>query len=53
MRLDSNDTDNDGLHDFEEFYNLPTNPVKWDSDEDLLGDGDEYFVYGTNATNKD
>jgi hypothetical protein len=53
MRLDSNDTDADGLHDFEEFYNLPTDPKKWDSDYDQLGDGDEYFIYFTNATNKD
>jgi hypothetical protein len=46
------DTDNDHLPDYEDFM-LPTDPRNPDCDEDLVLDGDEYYLYGTNPLNND
>lgn len=40
------DDDTDGLENFIE-YHLGTNPAAYDTDNDLLADGDEYFDYFT------
>jgi len=47
------DTDADGLSDFEEDQTYTTNPLVWDSDGDTLSDGDEVNLYATDplATN--
>ncbi|MEJ2251335.1 MAG: caspase family protein, partial [Candidatus Lokiarchaeota archaeon] len=47
-----NDTDSDGLNDYDEFYGN-TNPVDNDSDNDGLLDGDEINLYGTDPINSD
>ncbi|MFW9849443.1 MAG: hypothetical protein ACFFF4_09890, partial [Candidatus Thorarchaeota archaeon] len=41
------DTDNDHLPDYED-WKLDTDPRKADTDEDMVLDGDEYFLFGTN-----
>ena len=46
------DSDNDHLPDYEDFM-LPTDPRNPDCDEDLVLDGDEYFLYGTDPLNND
>ena len=43
----SNDTDNDELSDYDEFYG-PTDPLNPDSDSDGLLDGEEVNIYNTN-----
>jgi hypothetical protein len=48
----SNDTDSDGLSDYEEFYG-PTDPLNEDSDSDGLIDGEEVNTYNTDPLNKD
>ena len=42
----SNDTDGDGLTDYEEVYIYTTDPNKYDTDSDMLGDGYE-LSWGT------
>jgi len=42
----SNDTDSDGLSDYEEYYG-PTDPLNSDTDSDGLLDGEEVNIYGT------
>ena len=42
----SNDTDSDGLNDYEEFYG-PSDPLNSDTDSDGLLDGEEVNIYGT------
>jgi hypothetical protein len=44
------DTDNDGLKDGEELYDLHTNPKHFDSDGDGFTDGQEVKIHGTNPT---
>ncbi|HEC82043.1 MAG TPA: hypothetical protein ENI42_06430 [Thermoplasmatales archaeon] len=46
------DTDGDGLNDFEELFNT-TNPADSDTDDDGLTDYEEITVYGTNPLYQD
>ncbi|MGQ4833878.1 MAG: PQQ-binding-like beta-propeller repeat protein [Candidatus Asgardarchaeia archaeon] len=59
LRADSNhthylmwDTDGDGLGDLEDTL-LGTDPRNPDSDNDMVSDGDEFFIYGTDPTEPD
>ena len=47
------DTDGDGLNDYDEIYNYPTNPLEPDSDFDGISDFDELFNFFTNPNNRD
>lgn len=47
-----NDTDSDGLNDYDEFYGS-TDPLNSDTDSDGLLDGLEVNIYFTNPTNND
>lgn len=49
---DSPDTDADGLDDKRE-STLGTDPLKTDTDNDELSDGDEVIIWGTNPLNSD
>jgi hypothetical protein len=49
---ESSDPDRDGLSNIEE-YNFGTDPLKADTDNDGLADGDEVFVYYSDPTNQD
>jgi len=46
------DTDNDGLDDWDEVYVYSTNPTVPDTDGDGLSDGDEVNTYGTSPTSE-
>jgi hypothetical protein len=48
----TNDTDNDGLNDYDEFYGN-TDPLVSDSDDDGLLDGEEVNVYNTDPNLSD
>lgn len=48
-----NDTDNDGLEDRTELFNLGTDPLNSDSDGDGLLDGDEFYPLCTEPDNWD
>jgi hypothetical protein len=49
---DNSDTDGDGLSDYAEVQ-LGTNRFEADSDGDMLDDGDEVNIHGTNPSNND
>lgn len=49
----SNDTDMDGLDDYDEITKYHTNPVSIDSDDDKLTDGDEINNYKTDPMSMD
>lgn len=51
--VNSIDTDNDGLNDYEELFTFGTNPKTTDSDGDSLNDYDELKVYQTNPLSRD
>jgi len=48
----NNDTDADGLNDYDEFYG-PTDPLDADTDSDGLLDGEEVNIYNTNPLEED
>ncbi|MFC1592004.1 PA14 domain-containing protein [Thermodesulfobacteriota bacterium] len=50
VQIIDEDTDDDGLSDFEELNTYYTNPDYQDSDHDGLGDGLEIFVVGSDPT---
>ncbi len=49
----SNDTDNDGLSDYEELYVTSTDPGCADLDNDGLNDRQEKYLFGTDPANPD
>jgi len=49
----NSDSDNDGLSDYEEIYEYYLDPLDSDYDSDLVSDGDEILVLGTNPKIKD
>ncbi len=49
----SQDSDKDGVSDYDELKVYGTNPRLIDTDEDGISDSDEVFVYNTNPNSKD
>jgi hypothetical protein len=53
LLLYTNDTDEDLLSDYDEYYFYPTDPKNEDTDHDYLLDGEEILIYGTNPLESD
>lgn len=53
LLLYTNDTDDDLLSDYDEYYIYPTNPKNEDTDHDNLLDGEEILIYSTNPLESD